>query len=271
MARRRALVFAVALTSMATLASATSSTQVAFTGCLGVCVNHNGCGATNTNCVCSESAKSAFLNNVVSCVANFCLLSNGDNSAATANSVIDAIDSQFLEVVSDVCAADKQSVPASKISAALSSASSLVSEVLGATPTGTTTVTTHATTTVYRSTQTAQAKTTKTVPKAGATSSTSSSTTSTSEETTSEAPATSTTAAAETTTADKKDTTTSTATTKTAATTTTEAPAKDTTDSSPFTNTREDSAAARPFGPAPWTVAAAVAVPLFLSMGLGLL
>ncbi|KIH91315.1 hypothetical protein SPBR_01966 [Sporothrix brasiliensis 5110] len=277
-ARQRAFALAAAVTSLSTLASA-SSTKVAFSGCLGLCVNHNGCGARDTSCVCAASAQTAFLGDVVSCVAQFCLLSNGDASAATANSVIGTIDAQFVEVVADVCAADKQSVPASRISAALSSASSLVSAVLGVAPTatgGTTTITTHATTTIYRSTHTAQAKTTKTLPNGGATFL--SSTLPSAVETTTSAttapsppPATSSPAPEPTpaTTSDQNDTT-STSTTKTAATATKDAPARDTTDSSPFTNTREDSAA-RALAPVPWQVVAAAALPLLLTLGTHLL
>lgn len=276
MARRQTLLFAAALTSMATLTSA-SSAQVAFSGCLGICVANSGCGSTNTQCVCSASAGTAFLDTVVLCVARFCLLSSGGADASTANDVVNAIDNEFLEVVATACAKDQPSVPASKISAALSTASSIVSEVLGATPgpvTTRTTVTTRRTTTVYRSTHTTQQMLTKTVPRPTDGAATVSSLTTIPDPSTDTSTATSdaTDNSPPTDAKTEATTTKSTSTTKSTGTTTKEAPSRDTTDSSPFTNTNENAASrGRGGGPAPWQVAAAAALPMVLAMGLRLL
>ncbi|CAK7209681.1 hypothetical protein SCUCBS95973_000522 [Sporothrix curviconia] len=255
--------------------------RLSFSGCLGLCVANSGCGSTNTHCVCSASSTTSFLDDVIVCVAKFCLLSSGSASADTTNNVIAAIDQQFLEVVDSVCAKDQISVPASKISAALSTASSIVSEVLGATGTATlTTLTTHATTTVYRSTQTTKQQTTKTVPRAGTTTTSTTSTTSSSSSTTTEATSPSSTSttsvtndAGTGTTAVAKDTTTTakaSSTAKTTSTATKPAPAEDTTDGTPFTNTNE-SAGSRHHGPAVWKAAAAATVPMLLTIGVRLL
>ncbi len=283
--RRKLLLAAVAAAAVLVPAAAagkdSSSSQVAFTGCLGLCVANSGCGTSNTHCVCSAATTTEFLDKVVVCIARYCLLSNGRTSDDTdTDAAVAAIDHAFLDIVATVCANDGLDVPASKISEAHATASSVVSEVLHP-------AMTYTTKTVYRSTQTTQGRTTttmntaKSMATAAETDKTSSKTSKTTADTTGPDTSDATSQAATasdggvdtitvTATADTASgKTKATSTTKSDSTSTKQAPSVNTTDSSPFTNAN---AATRMLAPPSVLFAAAAAVlPMALSVGMRLL
>ncbi|OAA59829.1 hypothetical protein SPI_06027 [Niveomyces insectorum RCEF 264] len=135
--RQTLRLFALAAVGVLPVAVASSSSEIAFGGCLGTCVANNGCKPTNSKCVCAAAQSTPFLDMVVICLARSCLLTGygggdgNDDDNETVKEAVAAINQGFLQIVESVCAHEGAPVPPSKVSAAVATASSAVVSLLG--------------------------------------------------------------------------------------------------------------------------------------------